>query len=92
MPVFNVKGSVLLYMQHFLFYLCIGRGLHIFRRTFATRMYKNGARVKEIAAYIGDLESITERYYIAVCKKIVEDGEMKQENENKQKNESLNTI
>lgn len=26
--------------------------LHIFRRTFATRMYENGARVKEIAAYI----------------------------------------
>ena len=37
-------------------------GLHIFRRTFATRMYENGARVKEIAAYIGDLESTTERY------------------------------
>lgn len=45
-------------------------GLHIFRRTFATRMYENGARVKEIAAYIGDLESTTERYYIAVRKKI----------------------
>lgn len=53
-------------------------GLHIFRRTFATRMYENGARVKEIAAYIGDLESTTEQYYIAVRKKIVEDGEVKQ--------------
>lgn len=53
-------------------------GLHIFRRTFATRMYEDGARVKEIAAYIGDLESTTERYYIAVRKKIVEDGETKQ--------------
>lgn len=53
-------------------------GLHIFRRTFATRMYENGARVKEIAAYIGDLESTTEQYYIAVRKKIVEDGEAKQ--------------
>lgn len=49
-------------------------GLHIFRRTFATRMYDNGARVKGIAAYIGDLESTMERYYIAVRKKIWEDG------------------
>lgn len=47
-------------------------GLHIFRRTFATRMYEKGARVKEIAAYIGDLESTTERYYIAVRKKVKE--------------------
>lgn len=53
-------------------------GLHIFRRTFATRMYENGARVKEIEAYIGDLESTTERYYIAVRKKIIEGGEAKQ--------------
>lgn len=49
-------------------------GLHIFRRTFATRMYEDGRRVKEIAAYIGDLESTTERYYIAVRKK-VKDGD-----------------
>lgn len=49
-------------------------GLHIFRRTFATRMYEKGARVKEIAAYIGDLESTTERYYIAVRKKVREGG------------------
>lgn len=48
-------------------------GVHILRKTFATRMYENGARVKEIAAYIGDLESTTERYYIAVRKK-VKDG------------------
>lgn len=52
--------------------------LHIFRRTFATRMYENGARVKEIAAYIGDLESTTERYYIAVRKKVIENGKAKQ--------------
>lgn len=49
-------------------------GLHIFRRTFATKMYEKGARVKEIAAYIGDLESTTERYYIAVRKKVAVDG------------------
>lgn len=56
----------------------VSGGLHIFRRTFATRMYENGARVKEIAAYIGDLESTTERYYIAVRKKIKDEGEIKQ--------------
>lgn len=53
-------------------------GLHIFRRTFATRMYENGARVKEIAAYIGDLESTTERYYIAVRKKIMDGDNVNQ--------------
>ena len=53
-------------------------GLHIFRRTFATKMYEKGARVKEIAAYIGDLESTTERYYIAVRKKVAVDGGVQQ--------------
>ena len=53
-------------------------GVHIFRRTCATRMYENGARVKEIAAYIGDLESTTERYYISVRKKIKDGGRTKQ--------------
>lgn len=45
-------------------------GLHIFRRTFATRMYEKGAGAKEIAAYIGDLESTTLQYYIAIRKKM----------------------
>ena len=49
-------------------------GLHIFRKTFATQMYENGARVEEIAAYIGDLESTTRKYYIAIRKKIVSSG------------------
>ena len=53
-------------------------GVHIFRRTFATRMYESGARVKEIAAYIGDLESTTERYYISVRKKFKDGDSMKQ--------------
>lgn len=39
---------------------------------------EDGARVKEIAPYIGDLESTTERYYIAIRKKVVEDGETQQ--------------
>lgn len=50
--------------------------VHIFRKTFATRMYESGARVEEIAAYIGDLESTTRKYYIAIRKKIVTDGEV----------------
>ena len=45
-------------------------GLHIFRKTFATQMYERGARVEEIAAYIGDLESTTRKYYIAIRKKV----------------------
>ncbi|MCM1190066.1 MAG: site-specific integrase [bacterium] len=53
-------------------------GLHIFRRTFATRMYERGARTKEIAAYIGDLESTTEKYYIAIRKKWIVDGTAQQ--------------
>lgn len=53
-------------------------GLHIFRRTFATRMYEQGARVEEIAAYIGNLESTTRKYYIAIRKKHVTDKGIKQ--------------
>lgn len=56
----------------------LSSGLHIFRRTFATRMYEKGARIKDIAAYIGDLESTTEKYYIAVRKKRLVDGEVHQ--------------
>lgn len=53
-------------------------GLHIFRRTFATRLYERGMRTKDIPAYIGDLESTTERYYIAVRKKRVVEGKVQQ--------------
>ncbi len=53
-------------------------GLHIFRRTFATRRFESGVRTKEIAAYIGDLESTTEKYYIAVRKKRVVEGKVQQ--------------
>ena len=51
-------------------------GLHILRRTFATRMYERGARIKEIAAYIGDLPSTTERYYIGIRRKVSIDEEI----------------
>lgn len=33
-------------------------------------MFEDGARVKGIAAYIGDLVSTTEKYYVAIGKKI----------------------
>ena len=32
-------------------------------------MYEDGARIEDIAAYIGDLVSTTEKYYIAIRKK-----------------------
>ena len=72
-------------------------GLHIFRRTFATRLYERGMRTKDIAAYIGDLESTTEKYYIAVRKKRVVEGKMQQvmelpeplPNERKEKDEDV---
>jgi integrase len=53
-------------------------GLHIFRRTFATGLYEQGVRVEEIAAYIGDLESTTRKYYIAIRKKLVTGSKVKQ--------------
>ena len=34
--------------------------------------------MEEIAAYIGDLESTTRKYYIAIRKKVVEGGKVKQ--------------
>lgn len=49
-------------------------GLHILRRTFATNCYQKGGRTKQIAAYIGDLPSTTEKYYIAARKKVCIDG------------------
>lgn len=49
-------------------------GLHILRRTFSTNQYRKGVRTKDIAAYIGDLASTTEKYYIAVRDKILIDG------------------
>lgn len=49
-------------------------GLHIFRRTFATNAYRQGKHVKDIAAYIGDLESTTLKYYIAARQKMEVNG------------------
>lgn len=53
-------------------------GLHILRKTFATQMYEKGVRVADIAAYIGDLESTTIKYYIAIRKKVIANGEIRQ--------------
>lgn len=40
-------------------------GLHVLRRTFATRQFKAGFGLKEIAAYLGDEERTVARYYVA---------------------------
>ena len=40
-------------------------GVHIFRRTFATRKSRAGWTLAEVAAYLGDLESTVSRHYIA---------------------------
>ena len=45
-------------------------GLHVFRRTFATKMYDSGATIKDIAAYLGDLESTVSKHYISVRKRV----------------------
>ena len=50
-------------------------GAHILRRTFATNMYNQGAQIKNIASYIGDLESTTSQYYIAVKRTIRSQGQ-----------------
>ena len=41
-------------------------------------MYEKGTKTKEIAAYIGDLEATTEKYYIAMRKKCMVDGNVQQ--------------
>ncbi len=40
-------------------------GLHIFRRTLATKLFREGYSIKEVAAYLGDEEATVSRYYVA---------------------------
>ena len=40
--------------------------LHVLRKTFATKMYRQGAKIEEIAAYIGDEPDTVRRYYIGM--------------------------
>ena len=49
-------------------------GLHILRRTFATNCYRDGGRMKDVAAYIGDLTSTAEKYYVAARNRVNADG------------------
>lgn len=49
-------------------------GLHILRRTFAMNCYRNGGRMKDVAAYIGDLTSTAEKYYVAARNRVDVDG------------------
>ncbi len=52
-------------------------GAHILRRTFATREYDAGKRVDDIAKYIGDTVGTVRKHYIAITKKMMVDGEVK---------------
>ena len=51
-------------------------GCHILRKTFSTNRYNDGWRIEEIASYIGNLESTTRKYYIAIRKKMIRDGKI----------------
>lgn len=51
-------------------------GAHIFRRTLATKMYKDGARVEDIAAYLGDRPETILAHYISLTQRIISDGEV----------------
>ena len=44
-------------------------GAHIFRRTLATKMYKDGARVEDIAAYLGDRPETILAHYISLTQR-----------------------
>ena len=50
------------------------KGAHILRHTCATHYYENGAKVGQIASYLGDTEATISKYYIATRKKITEGG------------------
>lgn len=51
-------------------------GCHLLRKTFATNRYEEGWRIEQIASYIGDLESTTRKYYVAIRRKMVRDGKV----------------
>lgn len=51
-------------------------GLHILRRTLATKLFREGYTIKEVAAYLGDEEATVSRYYIAARETREVDGKM----------------
>ncbi len=51
-------------------------GAHIFRRTLATKMFNEGARVEDIAAYLGDRPETIRDHYISLTQRIISDGEV----------------
>ena len=51
-------------------------GAHILRRTIATKMYKEGARVEDIAAYLGDQPETILKHYICLTEQIISDDEV----------------
>ena len=52
-------------------------GCHILRKTFATNKYREGWRVEQIAAYLGDIEYTIRRYYLSMQHKEVHDGKVR---------------
>lgn len=61
------------------FYKAVGfsdeiSGAHILRRTCATKLHNEGARVEDIAAYLGDTPETIIKHYISLTKKIIADG------------------
>ena len=51
-------------------------GAHILRRTIATKMYKEGARVEDIAAYLGDRPETILKHYICLSEQIISEDEV----------------
>lgn len=51
-------------------------GAHILRRTCATDMYRNGSRLEEIAAYLGDSPETIRKHYLCITEKIISEGEV----------------
>nr|MCR5544675.1 tyrosine-type recombinase/integrase [Eubacterium sp.] len=49
-------------------------GAHILRRTCATKMHREGCRVEDIAAYLGDTPETIIKHYISLTKKVVAEG------------------
>ena len=48
--------------------------LHILRKSFASNSFNQGNRVEHIAAYIGNLPSTSEKFYISMREKRIVDG------------------
>ena len=50
------------------------RRLHSLRKTFATTNFEQGNRMEYVSAYLGNLPSTCERYYVSMREKRIVDG------------------